>query len=385
MNVVCAVITNEEGKIFAAKRPAEKHYGGKWEFPGGKIEDAESPMEALQRELAEELTFVPKLICPLEVVTYPRENTSPLQLLPFLAKFEGEEMHSNEHSESGWFSPEELPTLDWAPPDVAIVKNYLNLSLPETYLHRFGGIARLYGLPALRKFARSHVMVVGIGGVGSWVAEALLRSGIQNISLVDMDDVCVTNTNRQLPATHATVGHPKVEVMKKRLLDIHPEAIIHARSEFFTSSTAADLLAEAPDLVIDAIDRMTNKALLLAECTKRLIPVVTVGGAGGRRDPTQIEVADLAHAGRDNLLRMVRRKLRRSHGFPKGDGHVFGIPAVFSREPQVFPAPDGTVCSTPTEDSPLRLDCSSGFGSASFVTGSFAFAAVSAALHRIHG
>lgn len=242
----------------------------------------------------------------------------------------------------------------------------------------FGGIGRLFGTAAVERLARAHVMIVGLGGVGSWTVEALARSGIGALTLVDLDDVCITNINRQLPALVNTVGRPKADVLAERIALINPECRVTTRIEFFTAASADRLLEEAPfDYVVDAVDRMSIKALLIARSQSRGLRVVTVGGAGGKRDATQVRVADLGQAGGDELLRQVRRCLRRDYGYARGSGNHYGVTAVFSAESPVFPQPDGTCAITRAadDDTSLRLDCASGYGATTFVTGTFGFAA----------
>ncbi len=248
---------------------------------------------------------------------------------------------------------------------------------------RFGGIARLYGRGALERLAAAHVMVIGVGGVGSWVVEALARSGVGRLTLVDMDDVCITNVNRQLPALDGEIGRPKVAVLAERMRRIHPGCEVEAKPEFFLESTAARLLAPGCDWVVDAVDRMSIKALLIAQCVEAGRRVLTLGGAGGRRDPTQIRIGDLGRTGGDVLLRQVRKKLRRTHGWARGEGNLYGVPAVYSAEPQVFPQEDGSVCELADPSLPLRMDCASGYGAASFVTGAFGFAAAAEIVRQI--
>jgi tRNA A37 threonylcarbamoyladenosine dehydratase len=257
---------------------------------------------------------------------------------------------------------------------------------------RFGGIARLYGTAALSRFRAAHVMVVGIGGVGSWVVEALARSGIGRLTLVDLDEVCVSNINRQLHALDSTVGRSKVEVMVERVRTISPEARVEGRVEFFTADTASRLLGletdsiseDRPDFVVDAIDAMSNKVRLIALCQGAGIPLVVCGGAGGRRDPTAVRVADLATVTHDRLLSEVRKRLRREHGFSRTSKKL-RIECVHSAEAPVFPDRDGQVCATRASDNelPLRLNCESGFGSATQVTGTFGFAAAARVLARL--
>jgi tRNA A37 threonylcarbamoyladenosine dehydratase len=251
------------------------------------------------------------------------------------------------------------------------------------YQDRFGGVSRLFGAAALPRLRAAHVAVVGVGGVGSWVVEALARSGVGALTLVDLDDVCVTNINRQLPALDGTFGRPKVVVLAERVRAINPECRVTPVPEFFTTAAAERLLAMRFDWVVDAIDRLTKKCELLAACVGRRQPVLTVGGAGGRRDGTRVRVADLGAAHGDELLRLVRKKLRRDHGFARGEGNRYGIPCVYSDEPPVYPWADGTCAPAPEPDSNLRLDCASGFGTAAFVTGSFGLAAAGEVVRRI--
>jgi tRNA A37 threonylcarbamoyladenosine dehydratase len=248
--------------------------------------------------------------------------------------------------------------------------------------YRFGGIERLYGKSVLARLRSSHVCIIGIGGVGSWTVEALVRSGIGEVTFVDLDDVCISNVNRQLHAVDGEFGKPKVEVMAKRVRAINPECKIHPSHAFFTPNTADALLSSTYDVVVDAIDRPSLKCLLIAKSKERNLPIVTTGGAGGRRDPTAVQVADLAHTFRDDLLQEVRRGLRRHFGFPR-QPHPFGVDAVFSPEPRVFPAPDGTVCSQKPTSADLRLDCTTGYGTASFVTGTFGLTAAAVVVRKI--
>ena len=252
------------------------------------------------------------------------------------------------------------------------------------FAERFGGVARLYGRAGLERLRGAHVCVVGLGGVGSWVVEALARSGLGALTLVDLDDVCVTNVNRQLPALDGQIGRPKIDVLAERVRLIHPECLVEPVAEFFTAATAEKLLAPRYDFVVDATDKLTNKCLIIAGCRERGLPVLTFGGAGGKRDGTAVRVADLAHSEQDELLRQVRRKLRRDFGFPRDLHQEFGIPCVYSPEKPVFPWSDGTCATEPEEGGEsLTLDCASGFGTATFVTGAFGFAAAGEIVCRI--
>ncbi|HEY4416339.1 MAG TPA: tRNA threonylcarbamoyladenosine dehydratase [Verrucomicrobiae bacterium] len=248
---------------------------------------------------------------------------------------------------------------------------------------RFGGIARLYGRGGLAKLRAAHVGIIGIGGVGAWAAEALARSGIGALTLVDLDEVCVTNINRQLHALTETVGRSKVGVMAERIRAINPDCKINGEQKFFNEQTAGELLSLKFDFVLDAIDDVPNKVLLLAHCREKNMPVVACGAAGGRRDATLVRVADLANVSHDRLLAEVRKKLRKDFNFP-GDGSPMAVDCVFSAEPPVFAQPDGSVCETraPAEAG-TRLNCNGGLGSATFVTGTFGFAAAGVVVQKI--
>lgn len=245
---------------------------------------------------------------------------------------------------------------------------------------RFDGLRRLYGAGGFARVRAARVMVVGVGGVGGWVAESLARSGVGALTLVDMDEVCVTNINRQVHAHDLTVGQPKVEAMAGRVRHISPDCAVEACMRFFTAETRGVLLDTAPAVVVDAIDSIPHKCLLIEGCVQRGLPVVTVGAAGGRRDPTRVEVADLTRVHHDALLQRVRKKLRQKHDFPRNTQKPWGISAVFSPEPVSYPRSDGEVCATREDGVNLRLDCDSGYGTATHLTGTFGFAAAAAAM-----
>ena len=248
---------------------------------------------------------------------------------------------------------------------------------------RFGGIRRLYGVAGETRLRHSRVCVIGIGGVGSWAVEALARSGVGALTLVDLDDVCISNVNRQLHAVTGDFGKPKVEVMAARVKLINPDCAVQAEQLLFTDGTAEQILSPKYDCVLDAIDSREMKALLIARCREKGIPIVTTGGAGGRRDPTALHVDDLARASHDGLLANVRRLLRSEYNFPRDLKQDFGVRCVFSTEAQVFPTGNGGVCDEREPGARLRLDCRSGYGTATFVTGAFGFAAAAEVVKRI--
>ena len=253
----------------------------------------------------------------------------------------------------------------------------------ELSKQRFGGIERLYGAKNAAIIAEAHVAVIGIGGVGSWAAEALARSSIGRITLVDMDEVCVTNMNRQVHADTSTIGHMKTAAMTRRILAINPDGQVVEENRFFTPASCDLLLDNDFDCVVDAIDDCKNKCLLIAQCKRRKIKLVTTGAAGGRRDPSQIRVSDITTTKNDPLIAKVRKKLRQEYGFSRNTNRNWSIPCVFSTETVMYPNSDGTVGEYKPEGSELKLDCESGYGTASFLTGSIGFHAAAKAIELI--
>lgn len=286
------------------------------------------------------------------------------------------------------------------------------MSFSDDYAFRFGGVGRLIGKPMLKKLRLSHVTVIGVGGVGGWAAEALVRSGVGEISVVDFDEVCLSNTNRQIQALSDEVGNLKVQVLANRFRLINPEIKINILDFAFNSDSVEAVLGGNTDVVIDAIDRASNKCLLINECKKRGIPLVVTGAAGGRRNPALIKVSDITEVQEDALLARVRRILRQKYGFPRAKNQRFGLTVVASSERPTLPQEDGCELSSDpfasdemdhitqatlrtqnnqstqdshdahnTQDSPSgRLDCRTGYGTASFVTGVFGFYTASVAI-----
>ncbi|MDG1732956.1 MAG: tRNA cyclic N6-threonylcarbamoyladenosine(37) synthase TcdA [Thalassotalea sp.] len=246
------------------------------------------------------------------------------------------------------------------------------------YQLRFGGIERLYGVNGAKHIQQAHFCVIGIGGVGSWVAEAFARNGVGQITLIDLDDICITNTNRQIHALADTVGESKVEVMAERIKQINPDCIVNEVEDFITMENLAELINSEFDYVVDAIDSVRVKTALIAHCKRQKLPMITIGGAGGQIDPTKIEITDLSKTYQDPLLAKVKNQLRREYNFPRNVKRKFAIDAVFSTEQLIYPTNDGEVClAKQSNDGAMRLDCSGGFGAATHVTASFAFFAVS--------
>ncbi|WED21240.1 tRNA cyclic N6-threonylcarbamoyladenosine(37) synthase TcdA [Vibrio sp. JC009] len=254
----------------------------------------------------------------------------------------------------------------------------------ESYDQRFGGTRRLYGNSEVEILRAAHVCVVGIGGVGSWAVEALARSGIGELTLIDMDDVCVTNINRQIHAMTGTVGQAKVEVMAERVKLINPDCKVNLIDDFITPENVGEYITKEFDYVLDAIDSVKPKAALLAYCKRNKIKVIATGGAGGQTDPTQIQVADLARTIQDPLAKKIKDNLRRFYNFSKNPQRKFGIDCVFSTEQLKYPQPDGSVCSTKaTAEGPKKMDCAAGFGAATVVTATFGFVAVSRIIEKL--
>ncbi|WP_110657604.1 tRNA cyclic N6-threonylcarbamoyladenosine(37) synthase TcdA [Salinicola halimionae] len=254
----------------------------------------------------------------------------------------------------------------------------------DDYDFRFGGIRRLYGTRAANAFRRAHVVVIGVGGVGSWSAEALARSGIGKLTLIDLDEVCVSNVNRQLHALDGQIGKPKVEVLAERCRAIWPGIEINTDAAFITPTNLAERIPADADHVIDAIDHVGAKAALIHYCNRRKLPITVTGGAGGQSDPTRVRVADLTRTEHDPLLAKVRSKLRRDFGFSRNPKRRFGIECVYSDEQLVYPGEDGEVClQKPAPGQATRLDCAAGFGAVSVVTGTFGFVAAGRVLTRL--
>ena len=255
---------------------------------------------------------------------------------------------------------------------------------PPIVNERFRGIDRLYGTGSVARLGEAHVCVIGIGGVGSWAVEALVRSGIGKLTLIDADEICVSNTSRQLHALDGQFGKPKVAVMAARARAIHPGIEVDAIEQFLTPANLASLLDRGYALVIDCCDAFRVKVEAIAWCRRHKLPLITCGSAGGRTDPTLIAVRDLAKTEHDAMLALVRRKLREEFNFPRGPKRYFGVQAVYSRENVRYPQTDGSVRGMrPEQSEALKLDCGGGLGAATHVTAAFAFAAVSRALAKL--
>ncbi|MGC6377696.1 tRNA cyclic N6-threonylcarbamoyladenosine(37) synthase TcdA [Bisgaard Taxon 45] len=249
----------------------------------------------------------------------------------------------------------------------------------DNYEQRFGGIARLYSKEGLARLRQSHVCVIGIGGVGSWCVEALARSGIGQLTLIDMDDICVTNINRQIHALSGNIGQLKTEAMKARVALINPECKVEIIDDFISTENLADYLSKGYDYVIDAIDSVKTKAALIAYCKRHKIRMITVGGAGGQTDPTQIQIADVSKTIQDPLMAKVRSLLRKDYHFSQNPKRKFGVDCVFSSQPLIFPKMDGHCEVSAT------MNCANGFGAATMITATFGFFAVSRVIDKLLG
>ena len=263
---------------------------------------------------------------------------------------------------------------------------------------RFSGVERVYGHAAATQFSQHHVAVIGLGGVGSWAVEALARSGMGALTLIDLDDVCVTNINRQLPALTSTVGQLKTEVLAARVRDINPDCQVRVIDDFLSADNLNEYLGGNESVgnesgasesgtpvtaVLDAIDSVSVKAALIAWCKRRKLPLVTCGGAGGQIDPSQVSSADLAKATQDPLLAKVRSMLRRDYNFTKNPKRSFGVTAVYSTEQLRYPTADGEWSHAKPGAGSMRMNCATGFGAAMPVTTTFAMHAVALLLKKL--
>lgn len=250
------------------------------------------------------------------------------------------------------------------------------------HVRRFGGIKRLYGQSAFEKICRAHVCVVGIGGVGSWSVEALARSAIGEITLIDLDNISESNVNRQLHAYTGEFGRPKIEAMAERVNKINPDCHMNTVENFVTIENVRDLIIKDFNYVIDCADNHRVKAAMVAHCRRNKIKIITVGGAGGQTDPTQIRICDLSNTDQDALLAKLRKLLRQQYGFTHTSKHRFNIPAVYSTEQLSYPSAGGEM----TFHKPATakdLSCAGGIGSVMTVTASFGLVAVAHVLKKL--
>lgn len=245
--------------------------------------------------------------------------------------------------------------------------------MDEDHGRRFGGLDRLYGDEARITLHHGRVAVVGVGGVGSWAVEALARSGVGNITLIDFDQIAMSNVNRQVHALHSTFGKAKVHALEERIRDINPACRVSAVEEFITPENLTELLPpDAFDVVIDACDAAQAKAALIAYARTHAIGLIVCGAAGGKSDPLRLQQADLGRVTHDALLARVRNLLRKQFNTPADKKGKFGVACIYTEEP----SRRGASCST------HDLNCS-GYGSVVTVTASMGFAAAAWCLERI--
>ena len=242
----------------------------------------------------------------------------------------------------------------------------------DEYERRFAGVAKIYGEDEFQHYENSHVMVIGVGGVGSWAVEALARTGVGELTLVDMDSIAASNINRQLPAMSSTLGYEKIEVMAERCRQINPRIKINLVDDYLSADNIKEVLAEAPDIILDCIDDVKAKLALMLHCRFNKIPLIVSGGAGGKLDPLKIRVADLSKTEQDPMLAKLRTQLR-GMGICKKPKDKFGITCVYSID-NPFSSTD--VCAS------AGLRCG-GYGSAVVVTSSFAMVAVAEVLKKL--
>ena len=255
--------------------------------------------------------------------------------------------------------------------------------LTSSYQNRFAGLARIFGDNALPALQRAHFCVVGIGGVGSWAAEACARSGIGHITLIDHDDIDIGNTNRQVHTLNSSINRVKVEVLRERILDINPECDCSAVDDLVTRGNIDKFNFAQFDYVIDAIDHVSHKLSLMHHCRRNKIRCVSTGGAGGRSDPTKIEIKDLTLCFNDPLLAKVRSHLRQQLDYSRNPSRRYAMDCVFSTEQALYPAANGAVShAKPSSPERTTLDCDTGIGSFVGVTACFGFTAASHAIRK---
>jgi tRNA A37 threonylcarbamoyladenosine dehydratase len=246
---------------------------------------------------------------------------------------------------------------------------------------RFSGVRRLYGEQGLQQLQAAHVLVIGIGGVGSWTVEALARNAVGKLTLVDLDNIAESNINRQIHALDENIGKAKVVAMRERIAQINPDCQVIEVEDFISAENMAAVLQVRPDIIIDCMDDTKAKTALAAYCHQQKLTLIVVGSAGGKLDATRIRLIDLAHVHGDRMLAKVRNQLRRDHGFPRASdakkSAKFGITAVYSDEPVEKPA---EACDTQTGLSGLHC---AGYGSSICVTASFGFVAAQQALQQL--
>ncbi len=249
---------------------------------------------------------------------------------------------------------------------------------------RFSSCERLFGASGLQRLGNAHICLVGIGGVGSWAGEALARSSIGAMTLIDLDDICVTNINRQVHALDGTVGQPKVEVMADRIRSINPACRVITTCAFVTPNNVTEMLEPQYDFVLDATDAVPTKCAMIAHCRRNKTPLLTIGAAGGQTDPTRIRRCDLSRTTQDPLLASVRKRLRRDYHFPTNPKRRFGVECIYSDQQMAYFHSDGSILpSRPTHMGTSRLDCQGGVGASVCVTAAFGLTAAARIIEKL--
>jgi tRNA A37 threonylcarbamoyladenosine dehydratase len=244
---------------------------------------------------------------------------------------------------------------------------------------RFGGLRRLYGEGGYRRLRSGRVAVIGLGGVGSWAAEALARCGVSRLVLIDLDHVAESNVNRQVQALGASLGMSKVQALAERIADIHPGCETLGVEAFADAGNWPQLLPAEVDVVIDACDQLRAKLAIAAWARQAGRGLICAGAAGGKREPQRVEVADLAEATHDPLLASLRQRLRKEHGAPRSGS--LGVTCVYSREPVALPvSEDQDACEVPASDGSLNCH---GYGSTVTVTATFGMVAAAQAIRLL--
>lgn len=267
--------------------------------------------------------------------------------------------------------------------------------LPD-HARRFGGLDRLYGPGALQRLAGAHVAVAGIGGVGSWCVEALARSGVGALTLIDLDNIAESNINRQLHALDSTLGQAKVQAMADRIAQINPDCRVNAVEDFVAPENPAEVIPAAASVLVDCTDQASAKIAMILHARGRRLPLLVCGGAGGKTNPLALRAGDLSESTNDALLAKLRNVLRRQHGFVrpvqaasggKGRGKVprMGVRVLWFDQAAILPAAWEQQGDDTTAEAPQGLSCA-GYGSAVSVTASMGMAAAAEAVHHVlHG
>jgi tRNA A37 threonylcarbamoyladenosine dehydratase len=244
---------------------------------------------------------------------------------------------------------------------------------------QFLGTIKIYGEEKFKLIEKSKVLIVGVGGVGSWAAESLARTGVSEITIVDMDDICISNINRQVHSTHLNIGQEKVKAMKERLTTINKNIKVNTVFDFLTASTIDEILEPGFDFVLDSMDSVDNKCLLITRCMNQEIPFITVGAAGNRFDATKIEIRDLNRTINDKMAKRIKRTLKREYGFNRRHENPYRIPCVTSTE-EINEAVLG-----PKPDTTRVHNCQTTMGSISHVTATMGLIAAGYIVNKLAG